>query len=241
MLRIAIIIPALNEQEAIERVLAAIPRDQVVQILVADNGSTDLTASRAQQAGATVVHVPTRGYGHACLGALRHLDEAVDTVVFLDGDGSDYPEELPTLLEPLREGRADLVVGSRWLGTRRPGAMPIHQLFGNWIAAYTIRLLYGVRVTDLGPFRVIRRTLLDRLRMRPAAYRWTTEMLVKSLRSGAGYEEVPVSYRPRIGKSKISGNLRASLLAGWSILSTALYYAPGLPFYRPRAGSDARA
>ena len=232
-MNIAVIMPALNEEAAIGGVLAAIPREDVGQILVADNGSRDATAEVARRHGAQVILAPRRGYGYACLAALAHLDPQIDTIVFLDSDGSDYPEELPQLLAPLRQNRADLVIGSRLLGVRQPGALPLHQHFGNWLASRVIGLLYAAQVTDLGPFRAIRRDLLERLDMRPAAYRWTTEMLVKSLRQGARVCEVPAAYRPRLGTSKISGTLRGSVLAGWAILTTALYYAPCLPFYRP--------
>lgn len=235
-MKIAIIMPALNEERAIGAVISSIPRDDVVQILVADNGSTDRTAAVATRSGASVVPASVRGYGHACLAALRQLDPEVDTVVFLDSDGSDYPEDLPGLLQPIRLNQADLVIGSRLLGNCQPGALPVHQWWGNWIAGRLIGWLYGETVTDLGPFRVIRRSLLEKLEMQPAAFRWTTEMLVKTLRHRGRVLELPVRYRTRVGVSKISGTLKGSLLAGWAILTTALYYAPGLPFYRPRPG-----
>ncbi|MBS2036052.1 glycosyltransferase family 2 protein [bacterium] len=230
---VAVIIPALNEEASIARVLEQIPREDVLEILVADNGSTDRTADLAHEGGARVIPVPRRGYGYACLEALRHLSPQVDTVAFMDADGSDFPEELSKLLQPLMNGQAELVVGSRISGESLPGALQVHQYWGNRLACALIGQLYGARVTDLGPFRVIRRGLLERLAMQPAAYRWTTEMLVKALRLGARYQEVPVRYRPRLGESKISGNWKASLFAGLAILSTAVFYAPGLPFYRP--------
>jgi glycosyltransferase involved in cell wall biosynthesis len=221
----AVIIPALNEEAAIGRVIAAIPRDAVDAILVVDNGSSDATAARARAAGATVLSEPRRGYGCACLAGLQHLPGDTEIVVFLDGDYSDYPEEMPALITPISEGRADLVIGSRVLGEREAGALLPQARFGNALATWLIRLLYRVTFTDLGPFRSIRRDALDRLGMADADYGWTVEMQVKAARLGLRIAEVPVRYRQRIGQSKVTGTLCGSVRAGYKILLTIFRYA----------------
>lgn len=220
-MRIAVIIPALNEEASIGKVIADIPASLAAEILVVDNGSSDATARVAREGGARVISEPRRGYGVACLAGIAAADKA-DIIVFLDGDYSDFPGEMPTLLQPLLEGRADLVIGSRLLGKRTPGALPPHTAFGNRLFGFLLRLLYHQKASDLGPFRAIRRQALLRLKMRDRGYGWTAEMQAKAARLGLRTLEVPVSYRRRIGKSKISGSLSASLCAGWIILWTLL-------------------
>ena len=220
--RIALLIPALNEEASIGHVLSNLPAGLFSQVVVVDNGSTDRTAEVAQAHGATVVREPRRGYGRACLAGLAALDPNSDIVVFMDADASDVPEEAGRLLEPIISGAADLVIGSRVLGQAEPGALAPHQRFGNRLATSLLAWLYGFRYTDLGPFRAIRADRLRQLGMRDCDFGWTVEMQVHALRSGLRVQEVPVSYRRRIGTSKISGNLRASLAAGWKIIATIL-------------------
>ncbi|MBX3274384.1 MAG: glycosyltransferase family 2 protein [Sandaracinaceae bacterium] len=222
-------IPALDEEAALPRVIAAIPRARVRRVVVADNGSRDRTAEVARAAGAEVVHEPARGYGAACLAGLAHLRRTgpPEIVVFLDGDGSDYPEELPALLAPIEAGRAALVIGSRAAGRAARGSLTVQQRVGNAIACVALRRLYRVRYTDLGPFRAIRWDALERLGMRDRDYGWTVEMQVRAARRGLPYEEVPVSYRPRIGASKISGTIRGTLGASTKILWTLGRHARG--------------
>lgn len=222
---VAVVIPAYNEETTIGAVLDALPREHLVQVLVGDNRSTDATAEVARAHGATVIPAPAPGYGFACLCALTAVRPEVDTIVFLDGDGSDCSEQMPALLTPLREGNADLVVGSRIRGVREPGALPSHAAWGNRLACFLIRRLYGVEVSDLGPFRAIRREVLEDLDMQPAAFRWTTEMIVKAARRGYLVTEVPTGYRRRGGRSKISGTVRGSVMAGMAILDTVFRYA----------------
>lgn len=216
---VAVIIPARNEAAALEQVLREIPRRHIQEVVVVDNGSTDATADVARQGGARVVSEPVAGYGRACLAGLAALDEAIDIVVFMDGDHSDYPEDLPSLLAPIKEGRAELVIGSRTANAQR-GSLTPQQRFGNWLACRLLRWIYGARYTDLGPFRAIRRDALGRLQMRDQAFGWTVEMQAKAARMGLRAVEVPVRYRPRLGRSKISGTLSGTLQAGVAILST---------------------
>lgn len=204
--------------------LARVPPGLYQQIIVADNGSRDRTAEIARQAGATVVTEPERGYGAACLRALANLPPDTDTVVFMDADSSDDPSEAAALLEPILKGRADFVLGSRTLGKAEKGSLQPHQRFGNALATFLIRVLFGFRYTDLGPFRAIRLDALRKLDMRDRNYGWTIEMQIKAVRHKLRIEEAPVSYRNRIGVSKVSGNLRASVLAGIKILWTVFRY-----------------
>jgi len=216
-----LIIPALNEEAVIGLTLQRIPQNLFSTIIVADNGSTDRTVAVARQHGAQVVSIPERGYGAACLAAMQHLPSDCDALVFLQADLSETPEEAQQLLAPIYDGRADLVLGSRTMGNAAEGALLPHQVFGNWLATRLIRLLYGYRYTDLGPFRAIRRDALFRLRMRDRNYGWTIEMQVRALEEGLRILEVPVSYKVRVaGENKVSGNLRVSILAGWKIIST---------------------
>ena len=214
--RIGVVIPALNEERAIARVLADVP-DWVDDIVVADNGSSDGTADAARVAGARVVTEARRGYGAACQAGLRELAD-VDIVVFLDGDYSDSPEEMGLLVDPIARGDAEFVIGSRTRGVSLEGALTPHQRFGNWLACRLMRTLFGASYTDLGPFRAITSTGLERLGMTDRAYGWTVEMQVRALAAGLRVSEVPVSYRPRIGASKISGTVKGSILAATAIL-----------------------
>lgn len=222
---IDVIIPAWNEEHAVGKVLDDIPRAWVREVVVADNGSSDATATVARAHGATVVHERRQGYGSACLRAIRYLaakpaDEQPDIVVFMDADYSDHPEELPLVVRPIIEEGYDLVIGSRALGQLEPGAMMPQQIFGNWLATTLIRLIYGYRFTDLGPFRAIRWDRLLALGMEDPDYGWTVEMQVRAAKAGLRCTEVPVSYRKRVGVSKVSGTLKGTLLAGHKILWT---------------------
>jgi glycosyltransferase involved in cell wall biosynthesis len=227
---VAVLIPALDEERALPLVLRDLPRAsaagalafRVREIIVVDNGSTDGTADAARAAGATVILEPRRGYGAACLAGLSHLASVPPTaVVFLDADHSDDPAELPDVLAPILRGEADLVIGSRVCGTLEPGALTPLQAFGNRLAGALLRGLFGVRATDLGPFRAIRWEALERLRMRDRDYGWTVEMQARAARAGLRVAEVAVRYRRRAaGRSKVSGTLSGVLGAGWKILFT---------------------
>jgi glycosyltransferase involved in cell wall biosynthesis len=221
----ALVIPALDEEDALGAVLAAVDRALVRDVIVGDNGSRDRTAEVARAGGAVVMHVEERGYGAACAGALGALAADVDLVVFMDADGSDDPAEMASLIEPIVDGRADLVIGSRALGVVERGALTPQQRFGNWLATRMIRAIYGHRYSDLGPFRAIRRELLDRIAMRDRRYGWTVEMQIRALQLGARVAEVPVRYRRRVGKSKISGTVTGVIKAGWWIVYTILKYS----------------
>ncbi len=218
---IRVIIPALNEEDALPRVLKAIPAG-ISEVIVVDNGSTDGTVSAAKAAGATVVHEPRRGYGAACLRGLEILTSRPDTgiVVFLDGDYSDHPEEMLRVVEPILADKADLVIGSRVLGNRENGALLPVARFGNWLSTTLIAWGWDYRYTDLGPFRAIRYESLVQLDMRDRDFGWTVEMQTKALSRGLRVTEVPVSYRKRIGTSKISGTFLGSYRAGRKILLT---------------------
>jgi len=221
---VSVVIPTHNEAQSIGRVLADLPADLVTEVLVVDSNSTDGTREIASKMGARVLHEPRRGYGRACLTGLAAANSP-DIVVFLDGDYSDRPSELPLLLGPITQGHADITLGSRLGEQRIPGALPWHQAFGNRLAAGLIRLLYGLRISDLGPFRAGRAEVLRRLELEENTYGWAVEMILKGTLAGFRIVEVPVSYYPRIGKSKISGTLRGTVGAGWFILSLiARYY-----------------
>lgn len=217
---VAVILPARNEAAALPAVFAEIPRALVHDIIVVDNGSTDDTAAVARRLGARVVREPVPGYGRACLAGLRALPPAADTVVFLDADHSDDPGDLPALLAPLVDGRADLVIGARTRDAAARRALTPQQRIGNALACWLIARRWGVCFTDLGPFRAIQRTALERLGVQDRGFGWTVEMQVKAVQHGLRVVEVPVRYRPRIGRSKISGTLRGAVLAGTTILWT---------------------
>lgn len=223
---VSVVIPALDEEESIGWVLAAIPQDVVDEIIVVDGGSTDDTAAIAQAAGARVIFEPRRGYGRAC--AVGLAAASGDIVTFLDGDGADDPGQIPDLLAPILLGEADMVLGSRLAGEMPIDAMPWHQRFGNRLAARLIRWLYGLPVTDLSPFRAVKRESLLALGMEDMTHGWPTEMIVKAARNGWRIVEVPVRYRPRLGgTSKISGTVRGTVLATYCILRTILGYVGG--------------
>jgi glycosyltransferase involved in cell wall biosynthesis len=229
---VSVIIPTHNEAQAIERVLADLPSDLTTEVIVVDSDSNDGTPEIAARMGARVVQEPRRGYGRACLTGLATANSP-DVVAFLDGDYSDRPSELPILLAPIIEGRADITLGSRLQG-RHSGALPWHQVFGNRLAATLIRLLYGLDISDLGPFRAGRANVLRALALEETTYGWAVEMILKGALAGFRVVEVPVSYYPRIGKSKISGTLKGTLGAGWFILSLIVRYY----FRRRRAGTS---
>ena len=223
--RVAVIIPVFNERESLPLVVADIPRDRVDEILVVDNGSTDETGSVARGLPVRLVREDRRGYGSACLAGIAALEAAPpDIVVFLDGDYSDHPEEMPLLLEAIAKG-GDLAIGSRMLGSREPGALLPQARFGNLLACSLIRLLYRHRFTDLGPFRAIRWDALERLRMEDRDFGWTVEMQIKAVRNGLAIVEVPVSYRRRVGVSKITGTVSGTVRAGAKILWTIARYS----------------
>ncbi len=218
-----IIIPAYNEEDSIGKVLQDIPKDWVRDILVCNNASTDNTAEVAQKNGGRVLLQPQKGYGSACLKGIEYIknqEKKPDIVVFLDGDYSDHPEELPKVVRPILEDGMDMVIGSRALGNMQAGAMMPQQVFGNWLATTLIRLIYKYEFTDLGPFRAIRYDKLMEIEMQDPDFGWTVEMQVKAAKFGLKCTEVPVTYRKRIGVSKVSGTIRGTILAGHKILWT---------------------
>lgn len=223
--KIDVIIPAYNEEQSIPLVLGDIPEDWVREVIVCNNASTDTTAEVARAKGATVLDQPRKGYGSACLKGIEYLKnkpetEQPDIVVFLDGDYSDHPEELPVLVQPIIEADYDLVIGSRALGQLESGAMMPQQIFGNWLATSLIKLFYKYEFTDLGPFRAIKWEQLLAIDMRDPDFGWTVEMQVKAAKRGLKCTEVPVTYRRRVGVSKVSGTIRGTILAGYKILWT---------------------
>ena len=222
MSSITVVVPALNEEEPI----AAVVRDCLTtglpgEVIVVDNGSTDRTAERAREAGAKVVSEPTPGYGRACAAGVRALSSDCDILVFLDGDGSDCPEFMPQLVDPIRRGEQDFVIGSRTRGKREPGSMNFQQVFAGRVAGALLRLLYGVRYTDMCPFRAIRRAALDRLGMKEQTYGWNLEMQMRAAQARLRILEVPVNHRCRTGgESKVSGTFRGTFVAGARIIAT---------------------
>jgi len=221
-MKASVIIPVYNEEQALPAVLNELPRQFVHEVIVVDNGSTDHTFQVAQASHVKVVFEPRRGYGQACQAGLRALSPEAEVIVVLDGDHSDYPEELRQLLAPIERGEADLVIGSRVMGRAAPGSLTLQQRFGNWLACTCIARRFGRRFTDLGPFRAIRRDVLQRLGLRDASFGWNVEMQIKALKATLRVVEVPVRYRKRIGRSKISGTITGTLRAGASILWTIL-------------------
>jgi glycosyltransferase involved in cell wall biosynthesis len=226
MPQIVAIIPAYNEEQSIGKVVRAIPQPPVDEIIVVNNNSRDRTAEVAAANGAYVVFESEQGYGAACLRGIAEAKKvSAEILVFLDADFSDFPEEIPSLITPILAGECDLVIGSRALGEKEKGAMTPQQLFGNWLACRLMHLLLGVRYTDLGPFRAISFLALERLNMRDRNYGWTVEMQIKAAKEKLRVREVPVRYRRRIGKSKISGTIKGTLMAGWKIITTILRHA----------------
>ena len=229
-MKVSVIVPALDEAGCIGALVQETWAQAVTEVIVVDNGSTDDTAELARHAGARVVAEPRRGYGYACAAGVAAVQDG-EVLVFLDGDHSFLPGEMARLLEPIRAEHADLVLGSRVRGYIAPGSMPVRQRFGNWLAAYLIRRLYGLSITDLGPYRAIRRDQLAKLDMQERTFGWPIEMMIKAARRRARIVEVPISYYARrAGHSKVSGTLRGTILAGYHILSiTARYAAAELP------------
>ena len=222
---IVVIIPAFNEEAAIGKVIADIPKPPVDHVIVGNNASTDDTIRVAEEAGAIVVTENRKGYGWACLKALER-SEALHPkiIVFLDGDYSDYPEEIPDLIAPILKDEVDMVIGSRALGEREKGSLTPQQVLGNWLATRMIRIFYGAKFTDLGPFRAIRKESLDLLKMADKTYGWTIEMQIKAVKQGLRFKEIPVRYKQRIGVSKVSGTVKGTVLAGIKIIFAVFKY-----------------
>jgi glycosyltransferase involved in cell wall biosynthesis len=224
---ISVVIPVLDEEEPIAEVVRAVAATDIPrEIIVVDNGSTDRTASRARAAGAKVVGEPRRGYGRACRAGVHALSPECDVVVFLDGDGSDCPEFMSQLIEPIVAGTYDFVIGSRTRGQREPGSMNFQQVASGYLAGFLLRLLYGVRYTDMSPFRAIRPDVLEALAMKEETYGWNLEMQMRAARAGLRILEIPVNHRCRTGgQSKVSGTLRGTFVAGTRIIATWLRIA----------------
>ena len=223
MMKISVVIPTLNEAQAIAEVVAGIPKDGVAQIIVVDNGSIDGTAERASAAGARVIHEPRRGYGSACMAGAKAARSS-DIIVFLDGDRSDDPRQLDLIAAPLIQKQADLTIGSRIGGELERGSMPLHGRLGNQLIVFILRGLYGVRITDIGSFRAIRTRALFTLNMEQMTYGWPVEMIVKAARKGLRIKSIPIRYRKRIGVSKVTGTLRGSFLAAYYMFLVPLKY-----------------
>ncbi len=224
---IKVVIPAFNEEQSIGHVIEDISKDWVKEVIVVNNASTDGTKEVAERAGATVLTENTPGYGNACLKGIEYLkqeNKRPDILVFLDGDYSDYPGELPDVVGPILNEGADMVIGSRALGDREEGSMTAPQVFGNWLATTLLKLFYGVSFTDLGPFRAIRFDKLLALNMQDRTYGWTVEMQVKAARQKLKSVEVPVNYKRRIGVSKVSGTIKGTIMAGYKIIWTIFKY-----------------
>ena len=224
-MKVKVIIPAFNEEESIGYVIKDIP-PLVNEIVVCDNNSTDSTKTVALNAGATVVFQPKSGYGNACLKGMEYIQEQKETpdvIVFLDGDYSDYPEQMTNLIAQMEKG-FDLVIGSRTLGEKEKGSMTFPQIFGNWLATSMMKIFYGAKYTDLGPFRAIKYSVLQEINMEDKNYGWTIEMQMKILRKGYSYVEVPVDYKNRIGTSKVSGTLKGVIGAGYKIITSIFKY-----------------
>ena len=225
--KIVVVIPAFNEGNSVGRVVQDIPKDWVDEVIVVDNNSSDETERAARERGATVLREPRQGYGAACLKGLAYVDgmeQKPDIVVFLDADYSDYPEELPLVVTPIMDDDMDLVIGSRALGQCQKGSMTVPQVFGNWLATTLLRWFYGVRFTDLGPFRAVKYESLKRIDMVDTNYGWTVEMQLKAAKLKMRCTEVPVNYRERIGQSKVSGTVKGAVSAGYKILYTIFKY-----------------
>lgn len=229
-LKVDVIIPAFNESLSIGKVVEDLPKDLVREVIVVNNNSTDTTEIIALKAGATVLKESRKGYGYACLKGMDYLankpsEDQPDIILFIDGDYSDYPEEAWELVKPIIQNEYDMVIGSRVLGKMEKGAMLPQQIFGNWLATTLIKSIYNIKFTDLGPFRAIRYNKLLTLNMQDQTYGWTVEMQVKAARQGLKCAEVPVRYRKRIGKSKVTGTVKGTLMAGYKILYTIFKYS----------------
>jgi glycosyltransferase involved in cell wall biosynthesis len=225
--KVRVIIPAYNEQDSIGKVISEIPAI-VTEIIVVSNNSTDNTESVARNAGATVLKEDQKGYGYACLLGMEHIaktDPDTDIVVFLDGDYSDYPIELLLLIKPILENNVDMVIGARVADLRLPNSMTPQQVFGNWLATFLMKIFFGAKFTDLGPFRAIKYQKLLDLKMEDKTYGWTVEMQLKALKQNLSYVEVPVRYRKRIGISKVSGTIKGTVMAGFKILGWIFKYS----------------
>lgn len=222
-MKISVVIPTLNEEQAIGEVVGNVPRDKIQEIIVVDNASTDSTANRASAAGARVIREPRRGYGAACLTGAKAACKS-DIIVFLDGDRSDDPRQLEVIAAPVIQDRADLVIGSRIGGELEKGSMPLHGRLGNRLIVFLLHLLYGVRITDIGSFRAIRTRVLADLHMEQMTYGWPVEMVVKAARKGLRIQSAPIRYRKRIGVSKVTGSLRGSVLAAYYMFFVPLKY-----------------
>lgn len=225
--KIVVIIPAVNEEESIAKVINEIPREYVAEILVCNNGSEDKTREVAENAGATVLNEDRKGYGWACLKGLEYvaeMNEKPSIIVFMDGDYSDYPAQLIDVIRPIIENDIDLVIGSRALGRKEKGSMTFPQRFGNWLATRLMRIFYGVKYTDLGPFRAIKYDALLKLKMQDKTYGWTIEMQLKAAKNKLTYTEVAVNYKKRIGISKVSGTVKGTIMAGYKIITAIFKY-----------------
>jgi glycosyltransferase involved in cell wall biosynthesis len=224
-MKVAIIIPAYNEAPSIAKVVSAIPKDLKASVIVINNGSTDNTVEEATSAGAIVLDESKKGYGWACLKGIEYAQkDGADLLVFMDGDFSDYPSEMSLLIDPILEGKMDFVLGSRVLGERERGSLTPQQVFGNWLATRMIRVFYGAKFSDLGPFRAIRTDALNALKMSDKTYGWTIEMQIKAAKKKLRFCEIPVSYRKRIGVSKVSGTVKGTVLAGIKIIWAVFKY-----------------
>ncbi|MDH5603352.1 MAG: glycosyltransferase family 2 protein [Cyclobacteriaceae bacterium] len=224
---IKVIIPALNEEQSIGKVIRDIPKNLAAEIVVVDNGSTDNTVQEAESHGATVLKENKRGYGMACLTGINYVlsrEPIPAIIVFIDADYSDHPEEMGILVNPIIENGYDMVIGSRAMGNRESGSMTIPQIFGNWLATSLLRVFYRARFTDLGPFRAIKTSSLQKLGMTDQNFGWTVEMQLKAAKQKMKCTEIPVRYRRRIGKSKVSGTVKGTILAGYKILWTIFKY-----------------
>lgn len=227
-LNIIVIIPAFNEENAVGKVVRDIPKEWVQEIIVVNNASTDETAKQAKKEGAVVLTENRKGYGYACLKGMAYvasLPQQPDIIVFLDADYSDHPEELPLLVKPIIDEEVDLVIGSRAMGNKERGSMTPQQLFGNWLATRLLKLLYGYTFTDLGPFRAVKYDALMKIAMQDKTYGWTVEMQIKAAKLKMKCAEVPVTYRKRIGVSKVSGTVKGTIMAGYKIITTLFKYA----------------
>lgn len=222
-MKISVVIPTLNEARAIGEVISAVPQDWVKDIFVVDNGSTDDTANQAALAGARVIHEPRRGYGSACIAGAKAARNS-DIIVFLDGDRSDDPRQMDIITRPVLQDQADLVIGSRMGGMLEKGAMPLHGRIGNRLIVFLLRLLYGVHITDIGSFRAIKTDDLFDLKMEQMTYGWPVEMVVKAARKGLRIQSVPISYRKRIGVSKVTGTIKGTILATYYMFLVPLKY-----------------